>query len=470
MENSIPDPEPAQSKGVRSENLRAVEPETKSLILIVDDNIQNLKYLSNLLALNEYEPAEKTGGREALQFLKEKTPDLILLDIMMPEMDGYEVCEKIRENPLTSEIPIIFLTAKTEIEDIIKGLEMGAVDYITKPFHSKEFLLRCKTQLELYQTRKKLKLSNEILRLKEERISQLNQMLSGQIEKKTEELECVREEIVQQEYKSRIADITTGTLHNVKNLLNSVLTSADIVMDNMINSKASEAFRKANQLLRENLDNIEDFIKNDPKGKKLLEYYLSIEETAHLETRYLNAELNRITEKLDAIKKIVSVQQEYGRSSPNIEEVDINETIETALMMQAEILDKNRIDVNKSLEPVPVLSLSQPKLLHLMINLIKNAKDALEDVPEDERRLIIRTTADENGTTVLFRDTGSGIAPENLNRLFSHGFTTKKHGHGYGLHSCKTYAEDMGATLTAESEGEGKGACFTLFFPETKEG
>lgn len=123
------------------------------MVLIVDDLQQNLEILGNILSSLKVKIAVAMNGKQAINITYKKKPDLLLLDISMPEMDGFEVCKKIKENPETEDIPIIFLTAKTETEDIVKGFELGAVDYITKPFKALELLARVKTQLDLKRSR-----------------------------------------------------------------------------------------------------------------------------------------------------------------------------------------------------------------------------------------------------------------------------------------------------------------------------
>lgn len=129
----------------------------RPFILIVDDVAKNIQVLAHILEeLDEYDFAAATNGKKALEFIEKKLPDLILLDVMMPEMNGYEVCERLKSDPVTRDIPIIFLTAKTEIQDIVKGFELGAVDYVTKPFNSTELLARVRTHIDL-------KLSKDII-------------------------------------------------------------------------------------------------------------------------------------------------------------------------------------------------------------------------------------------------------------------------------------------------------------------
>jgi len=131
----------------------------EQFILIVDDVPKNIQLLGSILKEEDYELEFATSGKEALEWLDSKPFDLVLLDIMMPEMDGYEVCRRIKENPATKEVSVIFLTAKADFQSIIQGFETGAVDYITKPYNRKELLMRVKTHLTMQRQRKQLELS-----------------------------------------------------------------------------------------------------------------------------------------------------------------------------------------------------------------------------------------------------------------------------------------------------------------------
>ncbi|MCP4152583.1 MAG: response regulator [bacterium] len=127
--------------------------EKKPMVLIVDDVPKNLQVLASTLRAEDCQIAAATNGQKALDMLNKITPDLILLDVMMPELNGFQVCEKLKADPNTAELPIIFLTARTETEDIVKGFRLGAVDYVTKPFNPAELLARVRTQLELKKAR-----------------------------------------------------------------------------------------------------------------------------------------------------------------------------------------------------------------------------------------------------------------------------------------------------------------------------
>jgi PleD family two-component response regulator len=128
----------------------------KAFLLIVDDNPVNIQVLGNMLEDSGYRTAATLSGNDALKFIKEEKPDLILLDIMMPEIDGFQICKKIKKGEDTKDIPVIFLTAKNDTESIVRGFDVGGVDYISKPYHSAELLARIKTHLELKHAREEI--------------------------------------------------------------------------------------------------------------------------------------------------------------------------------------------------------------------------------------------------------------------------------------------------------------------------
>lgn len=153
------------------------ETEDKPLILIVDDILNNLQIIGNTLIDEGYEISMAQNGKQALEMVENIQPDLILLDVMMPEMDGFEACAKFKENEMTKNIPIIFLTAKNETEDIVKGFEVGGIDYIVKPFNSSELLARVKTYLELKRSRElNAQINTRLRRMNEEKDRQAKEL------------------------------------------------------------------------------------------------------------------------------------------------------------------------------------------------------------------------------------------------------------------------------------------------------
>lgn len=137
------------------------KPKKEELILVVDDNSQNLQVMASILSREGYKVAMANSGERALKTIEQKKTDLVLLDIMMPVLDGFSVCKKIKEDNKNKDLPVIFLTAKTETDDLIKGFELGAVDYIKKPFNQKEVLVRIKTHLDLKKSKEIIIEQNE---------------------------------------------------------------------------------------------------------------------------------------------------------------------------------------------------------------------------------------------------------------------------------------------------------------------
>ncbi len=300
----------------------------------------------------------------------------------------------------------------------------------------------------------------------EEKIRILNKELKLLVEDRTAELKEARKDIIKKEYKSELADITTGTLHNVKNILSSVKTSSDF-MRKILHGDSLTGFKRANEMLRENIGNIENFICNDPKGKKLMEFYLKIEEVLDKEVQTTKKHMNRLREKVNAIENIVTTQQSYGGSIPVREHLEIIDIIEDALTMQMESIKNHSINVTKEHKRAPKINVEKTKLMHILINLINNAKDAMLGTPTEKRSITISTDSDDSYVFIKVKDTGNGISSEDFNNIFTHGFTTKKDGHGFGLHSCASYMKEMHGEMWAESQGEGKGAEFVLKFPHS---
>ena len=149
------------------------------LVLIVDDNPENLRVLGELIESIGHESAFALNGRQAITFLEKEVPDIILLDVIMPEMDGYDVCSRLKKNERTADIPIIFITARTEANDIVAGFESGASDYIAKPFNIAELKVRLENQLKIRTFQKQLEVTNQILEEK----NQALRIALGKLEK-----------------------------------------------------------------------------------------------------------------------------------------------------------------------------------------------------------------------------------------------------------------------------------------------
>ncbi|QTA79272.1 Two component system response regulator/histidine kinase [Desulfonema limicola] len=200
-----------------------------SSVLIVDDNSQNLQILADILRHKNYKVATAKNGFKALKFISKKQPDLVLLDIMMPEIDGFEVCRRLKENHETNDIPIIFISALTSTDDKLKGFESGGVDYITKPFQKQEVLARVNAHLKLKQTQKALQAANTQLQTaintKDKLFSIIAHNLRGPIGSLSSTLEMISDDpdILQQKESVSFFHNLSLSVHGAYNLLENLL-------------------------------------------------------------------------------------------------------------------------------------------------------------------------------------------------------------------------------------------------------
>ncbi|MBU2514126.1 response regulator [bacterium] len=300
----------------------------------------------------------------------------------------------------------------------------------------------------------------------EEELARHKDHLEELVRERTEELERTHKELVEKAHKAGMADIATDIVHNIGNVLNSVKTSVQII-DNVVNNSLMINFKKANELLRENIDSLEEFICKDEKGKLLMNYYLKIEEGLDEEQLQVKELIERMRRMVDAIADIVSAQQSYTTFDWLVEEADLRKTVSDAITVMNQQIEAFHIDLKLDFAEVPPVPIQRIKLLHVLINIIKNAGEAMASVPNHERSFSISVGYDPiDSKTILIRlkDNGPGISPENLERIFSYGFTTKKGRHGLGLHSCANYITEMGGKIWAENNSSGKGTTFFLKF------
>ncbi|MBV6325461.1 sensor histidine kinase [Duganella violaceipulchra] len=287
----------------------------------------------------------------------------------------------------------------------------------------------------------------------------------SQLRKVNDDLRNAQTELVATARKAGMAEIATNVLHNVGNVLNSVNVSANLVIQQVSTSKV-RALGKVVHLLQEHEADLGHFFSHDEKGKQLPDYLSKLEQAIAVEQLRILDELGELTKSIEHIKEVVATQQSYAGPTGIIESVQIVELVEDALRMSDDSLSRHDITLVKEFVAVPKVLLDRNKVLQILLNLINNAKHAMSGASDQQHRITVRLSNAENAGVVLqVVDNGEGIAPENLTRIFAHGFTTRKNGHGFGLHSCVLAAQSMGATLLAHSEGAGKGATFTLKLP-----
>ncbi|HWX18721.1 MAG TPA: PAS domain-containing protein [Candidatus Binatia bacterium] len=281
-----------------------------------------------------------------------------------------------------------------------------------------------------------------------------------------DQLDKLNRQLMDTSRKAGMAEVATGVLHNVGNVLNSVSVAATVVADRLRRSKLTN-LRRAATALREQNGHLAEFLTSDPKGKLIPEYIATVADQLAGEQTKLLAKIDSVGEHIEHIKEIVAMQQSYAKVSGVYEGLPVTGLVDDALRMNAAAFDRHGIElVREFAENLPLVRVDRHKVLQILINLLRNAKYAMDAQRGHAKRLVARISlASPDRVRISIVDSGVGIAPEHLTRIFSHGFTTKKDGHGFGLHSGANAAKEMGGTLTAHSDGPGKGAEFTLELP-----
>jgi PAS domain S-box-containing protein len=283
-----------------------------------------------------------------------------------------------------------------------------------------------------------------------------------------EQLDKLNRQLIGTSRLAGMAEVATGVLHNVGNVLNSVSVAATVVVDRLRHSKVAN-LRRATAVLREQNGRLAEFLTADPKGKLIPEYLATVADQLAGEQTKLIAKMDSVGQHIEHIKEIVAMQQTYAKVSGIYENLAVVALVEDALRMNAAAFDRHGIDlVREFAENIPLVRADRHKVLQILINLLRNAKYAMDAQGGHAKRLVVRVAlAFPDRVRITIADNGVGIAPEHLATIFNHGFTTKKDGHGFGLHSGANAAKEMGGTLTAHSDGRGKGSEFTLELPST---
>jgi two-component system, NtrC family, sensor kinase len=310
------------------------------------------------------------------------------------------------------------------------------------------------------------------IQARDEQLKHAQDELEQRVEERTRELEALHEQLLQSSRQAGMAEVATNVLHNVGNVLNSVNVSASVIKRTLRTSKAS-GLSRAVDLLKDNAGRLAEFLGEDSRGQHLPDYLDKLAQTLAEEQKGIVEEIDRLTKSIDHIADIVATQQTHAVSSSMAEPVRVNELVDDALRMNAGGLHRHHVVVVTDVAGLPPMLLDRHRVVQILVNLISNAKQAMNAVPDRPHELrVAARIVDDRTVQVSVADNGEGISRENLTRIFAHGFTTRKTGHGFGLHSAALAAKDMGGTLTASSDGPGSGAQFVLELPlrTTKEG
>ncbi len=278
-------------------------------------------------------------------------------------------------------------------------------------------------------------------------------------------VERVHKQLLDASRLAGMSEVASNVLHNVGNVLTSVNVSANLVAECLKNAKI-EGLSRAAALLKEREQDLAVFLSSDERGRKLPGYLAQLAEHLQGNQRLAIKELGALRDNIDHIKETVAMQQSYAKLCGVSETVAVSALVEDSLRMNAAALTRHGVTVRREIDnDVPPISVDKHKVLQILVNLIRNAKYACDESLRPDKTVIIRVKADAHTVRISVIDNGVGISPENKERLFRHGFTTRKSGHGFGLHSGALAAKELGGSLTAASDGPGHGATFVLELP-----
>ena len=322
------------------------------------------------------------------------------------------------------------------------------------------FRSKQKTNIILKRKNVEIKSANTELNRKNTQISKQKNQLSRTLK----ELQETQKMLTDTAHRAGMAEIATGILHNVGNILNSVKVSSQLLKEKIKSSKVNN-LQKVLSLMEEHSDNIGEFITNDEKGKIIPGYLIKVGTTLREEQDNSLKELSILHKGINHIEEIIAVQQSYAGVLGLVEKVVISDMMDDVLKMHAEMFRKYKIKITKNYSKTKPILIEKGKLIHVFVNLLKNAKESLEMKDEKSRIITINILKEKEHQIIEIIDNGIGITEENLERIFSYGFSTKKKGKGFGLQTSALAMMEIKGKLSAESDGEGKGAKFIINIP-----
>ena len=279
-----------------------------------------------------------------------------------------------------------------------------------------------------------------------------------------EELERVHKQLLTASRQAGMAEVATNVLHNVGNILNSVNISTSLVVERVKQSKAPGVGRVA-ALLLEKGEQVGQYLASDARGKRIPEYLATLGDQLMTDQQMALQELASLRDNLEHIKETVAMQQSYAKLCGVTETVAVVDLVEDSLRLNAGAFVRHGVTLRREFNEVPPITVDKHKVLQILVNLVRNAKYACDESGKAEKLITLRIDSAPNGVRISVIDNGVGIRAENMGHLFTHGFTTRQSGHGFGLHSGALAAQQLGGSLRAESEGPGCGAVFILELP-----
>lgn len=419
--------------------------QNKETILIVDDTPANLEVLIHLFQKEGYKVRAVTSGPMGIRSAEHDPPDIILLDVNMPEMNGFEVCRILKQNETLSGIPVIFISALTDTFDKVTAFETGGVDFISKPFQIAEALARVRTHLALRKYQRLLEIRNY----------DLNQALA--------QLKEAQSQLINSEKMASLGVLTAGIAHEINNPISFIYTSSLGISKNIdffleLQKKYEELFEQCDGSKIQELSVFKE--QNDFRER--------MDELSVLTGNIVNG-AKRITGIVQSLRHFARIDE------ADMKEIDIHENIDsTLLLLQHKI--GNRIRVVKNYGLIPLVPCYPARLSQVLMNIISNGIDAIEAKEEmtDREQITIATNViEKNGShwvTIEMTDTGKGIPETIIQKVFDPFFTTKPigKGMGLGLSISSNIIREHGGIIEAKNL-EKSGASFLITLPVQKQ-
>jgi signal transduction histidine kinase len=418
-------------------------------ILLVDDNLNNLKVLSEAIQGNGWKALMATDGESAIEQAEYACPDLIILDVMMPGIDGFETCRRLKAHSVTENIPVIFMTALSDSIDKVKGLEIGAVDYITKPFQKEEVIARLKLHLKIsYLTRT---LEKQV----EERTAELSESL--------QKLHQTQLQMIQSEKMSALGNLVAGIAHEMNNPLGFI--SASLEQAKPFIGDLIEHLR----LYQDSLPHPSKEIINHAK-KIDLNYWIGDLDNM-MESMIIACE--RIQNLSDSLRTFSRADQDYKQP------FNLHEGIDSTILILKHRLKANEqhpdIEVVTNYGNLPEIECFPGQINQVFMNILANAIDALDEsnakrsfqeIKANPNQITITTFVEGTQVKIIIADNGIGMTESVKQRIFDHLFTTKnvKRGTGLGLAIAKQIVDKHNGQIECFSI-PGEGTKFVISLP-----
>jgi signal transduction histidine kinase len=292
------------------------------------------------------------------------------------------------------------------------------------------------------------------------------QLLRSRLLKAQAELQEAHQAFARASRQAGMAEVASNVLHNIGNVLNSVNVSANLFEERIRASRGSGLARVA-AMLEEQGEQLGSFVTTDERGKRLPTYLAQLSSQLLADREAALKELASLIQSIEHIKDIVRMQQSYATHGGVLESVTVTDLVNDSVRLNAEAFSRHGVTLACEFEAVPAITVDKHRVLQILVNLIRNAKYACEDSGRSDKRVTIRVSPCALGVCIAVIDNGVGIPSENMTRIFSHGFTTRAGGHGFGLHSAALAAQELKGSLRVASDGPGCGATFTLELPLT---